>query len=396
MSKKLLLADDSITIRKVVGIIFANEDYSLSMVGNGDEAIEKAREIKPDVILADVVMPGKTGYEVCDELRRDPDLNIIPILLLIGAFETIDEEKAKRCGADDFLSKPFESQQLLEKVNKLIDLGIERKTALAIQRVEEEVPEPVPVASPVEVLAAVPVAALAPSEIGLGDEAFLLEELSSPEEIIDALPEDDLWGSFETEDAAKVKPVELDTSVHKEFAELETMDLKSLGVEEEPPIIEPLLETIVAPCEDTVTLEGEAETAHLEIEPEEELFGFAPDETHEPLEPATGDVFVLGEESEEKTIPAEPEPELQFAPEEEYVPVIPPVSHIHEPPVAAETLVEPAAVSGEPTLSEEQLAAAIDKVSRDVIEKIVWEVVPDLAEILIRDEIRKLKEGLKQ
>ena len=77
MSKKLLLADDnSITIRKVVGIIFANEDYTLSVVDNGNAALEKAREIIPDIILANVLMPGNTGYEVCVEVRRDPALNI--------------------------------------------------------------------------------------------------------------------------------------------------------------------------------------------------------------------------------------------------------------------------------------------------------------------------------
>jgi CheY-like chemotaxis protein len=395
MSKKLLLADDSITIRKVVGIIFTNEDYSLLMVDNGDEALVKARQFKPDLVLADVLMPGKTGYEVCEELRRDPDFKDTPLLLLTGAFEPFDEEKAKECGADDFLSKPFESHQLLEKVNKLIDLGNERKTALAMQKVQEVIPEPVvPVAPPVEAFAVEPVAAFAPRVEELGDEAFLLEELSSSEEIIEALPEDDLWGSFESVEPA-IKPVELETSVHKEFAELEAMDLKSLGAEEEKTaVFEPPQEAAVEPAVETFTLGEEAETASFEMAPEEEFFDLTPDEAPETLEPAAGDVFVLGEESKMETIPAEPE--LQFAPEEEYVPVVPPAPHIHEPPVAAEPLVERPCVAGEPTLSEEQLAEAIGKISRELIEKIAWEVVPDLAEILIREEIRKLKESLKQ
>jgi CheY-like chemotaxis protein len=393
MSKKLLLADDSITIRKVVGIIFANEDYSLSLLDNGNEALEKAREIKPDIILADVLMPGKSGYEVCEEIRRDPDLKDTPLLLLTGAFEPFDEEKAKECGSDDFLSKPFESQQLLEKVNRLIEIGNERKSAPAEQKVEEEVPEAVP-APPAEAYAEETVAAFAPSGEEFGDEAFLLEEISSGEEIIEALPEDDLWGSFDTEEPAQVKTAELESSVRKEFAELETMDLQSLGVEEEKPAVVEPQEAAVVPSEETFTLGEKVEEAPLEMEAEEEFFDLTPDEAPEPLEPAAGDVFVLGEESKAETIPAEPE--LQFAPEEEYVPVIPPVPHIHEPPVAAEPLVERPAVSGEPTLSEEQLAAAIGKISRELIEKIAWEVVPDLAEVLIREEIRKLKEGLKQ
>ena len=112
MSNKLLLADDSITIQKVVGIIFANEDYELTVVDNGNAALEKAREMQPDIILVDALMPGKTGYEVCAEVRHDPALKTTPLLLMTGAFEPFDEDKAKQCGADDFISKPFESVEI--------------------------------------------------------------------------------------------------------------------------------------------------------------------------------------------------------------------------------------------------------------------------------------------
>src|SRR6266567_1287455 len=98
MSNKLLLADDSITIQKVVGIIFANEDYELTVVDNGNAALEKARELLPDIILVDALMPGKTGYEVCAEVRRTAALKTTPLLLMTGAFEPFDEEKAKQCG----------------------------------------------------------------------------------------------------------------------------------------------------------------------------------------------------------------------------------------------------------------------------------------------------------
>ena len=141
MSNNLLLADDSITIRKVVGIIFANEDYELFVVDNGGEALAKARELSPDIILADVMMPDKTGYEVCTEIRNDPDLSNTPLLLLAGAFEPFDEEKARQCGADDFITKPFESHQLLEKVKQLIELGKERKAAKPVQEPEAVTPE---------------------------------------------------------------------------------------------------------------------------------------------------------------------------------------------------------------------------------------------------------------
>ena len=74
MPKTLLLADDSVTIQKVVGISFANEDVVLLTVDNGDDAVARAREARPDLVLADVVMPGKNGYEVCEAIKADPSL----------------------------------------------------------------------------------------------------------------------------------------------------------------------------------------------------------------------------------------------------------------------------------------------------------------------------------
>ena len=99
MGKKLLLADDSVTIQKVVGISFANEDIELITVDNGDDAVARAREERPDVVLADVVMRGKNGYEVCEALKSDPDLAQVPVLLLTGTFEAFDSDRAEQCGA---------------------------------------------------------------------------------------------------------------------------------------------------------------------------------------------------------------------------------------------------------------------------------------------------------
>jgi CheY-like chemotaxis protein len=117
MSKTLLLADDSVTIQKVVGISFANEDVRIVTVDNGDDAVTRAKEIQPDIVLADVVMPGKSGYEVCASLKEDPALSGVPVLLLTGTFETFDEDRAARVGADGHITKPFEAQALVELVN---------------------------------------------------------------------------------------------------------------------------------------------------------------------------------------------------------------------------------------------------------------------------------------
>jgi CheY-like chemotaxis protein len=121
-TRKLLLADDSITIQKVVNLTFADEGIEVFTVGDGDSAIEKLAEISPDLVLADVNMPGLTGYQVCERIKNDANFRHIPVVLLIGSFEPFDEEEARRVGADDFLTKPFQSiRQLVSKVTALLD-----------------------------------------------------------------------------------------------------------------------------------------------------------------------------------------------------------------------------------------------------------------------------------
>jgi CheY-like chemotaxis protein len=121
MSKTLLLADDSVVIQKLVGLSFANEDVDIVTTDNGDDAIVKAREITPNVVLADVVMPGKSGYEVCEAIKQDPALAHIPVLLLTGTFEAFDEARAESVGANGQITKPFEARALVERVNDVLN-----------------------------------------------------------------------------------------------------------------------------------------------------------------------------------------------------------------------------------------------------------------------------------
>ena len=141
MNKKLLLADDSVTIQKVMQITFAHEDYELTITGNGDEAFQKALEVQPDLVLADVYMPGKNGYELCAALKQDPACQGIPVLLLAGSFEPFDEEKARAAGADGWLEKPFESQTLLDKVAELLAAAPTAPQEVAASTAEPVVPE---------------------------------------------------------------------------------------------------------------------------------------------------------------------------------------------------------------------------------------------------------------
>lgn len=120
MGKKILLADDSITIQKVIELTFSDEDFEVVTVGNGRLAIERVQEVRPDLVLCDIIMPEKDGYEVCDFIKKTPATAHIPVLLLTGAFEPFDQERASRVGCDGFLAKPFEPQTLIAKVKDLL------------------------------------------------------------------------------------------------------------------------------------------------------------------------------------------------------------------------------------------------------------------------------------
>jgi CheY-like chemotaxis protein len=121
MPKNLLVADDSVTIQKVVAITFANEDYAVSAVDNGEDAVAKARASRPDVILLDALMPRKNGYEACEAIKADPALAGVPVILLAGTFEPFDEARARAVHANAFIQKPFESQALINKVRELVE-----------------------------------------------------------------------------------------------------------------------------------------------------------------------------------------------------------------------------------------------------------------------------------
>ncbi|MBV9956936.1 MAG: response regulator [Acidobacteria bacterium] len=121
IGRRLLLADDSITIQKVVNLTFADEGLEVTTVSNGDLAVEKIEELAPDIVLADVHMPGLNGYEVCEFVKRNERFRHIPVLLLVGSFEPFNEAEARRVGADDYLTKPFQSiRQLVGKVGSLL------------------------------------------------------------------------------------------------------------------------------------------------------------------------------------------------------------------------------------------------------------------------------------
>lgn len=142
MSKqKLLLADDSITIQKVVNLTFADQGMDVFAFSDGDSAVERLDEIRPDIVLADVNMPGINGYQLCELMRSDDSNRNIPVVLLVGSFEPFDREEAERVGSSAFLTKPFTSiaelvstvQGLLAERGAAATAGVSVTTAIPVE-----------------------------------------------------------------------------------------------------------------------------------------------------------------------------------------------------------------------------------------------------------------------
>ena len=120
MAHKLLLADDSVTIQRVIELTFADEDVQVVAVGDGQQAIDRLSAERPDIVLADIGMPQRDGYEVAAFIRNHAEFSHIPVLLLTGAFEPIDEGRAREVGCDGVLVKPFEPQMVISRVKELL------------------------------------------------------------------------------------------------------------------------------------------------------------------------------------------------------------------------------------------------------------------------------------
>jgi CheY-like chemotaxis protein len=104
---KILVADDNSNIQKMVGLALKDQGIDVVAVGNGEAAVRKISDVRPDLVLADVFMPVRNGYEVCKYVKDDSALSHIPVILLVGAFDPLDEQEAQRVGADGVLKKPF-------------------------------------------------------------------------------------------------------------------------------------------------------------------------------------------------------------------------------------------------------------------------------------------------
>jgi CheY-like chemotaxis protein len=139
---KILVADDNSNIQKMVGLALKDQGIEVVAVGNGEAAVRKISDIRPDLVLADVFMPVRNGYEVCEYVKTDSTLSHIPVILLVGAFDPLDEQEAQRVGADGVLKKPFVPP---DPLISMVKSALARAGVVLAAANAAKTPEPTPV-----------------------------------------------------------------------------------------------------------------------------------------------------------------------------------------------------------------------------------------------------------
>jgi len=470
MPKRILLADDSITIQKVVELTFSDGDYEVVAVNNGAKAIQKLAEMRPDIILSDIIMPEKNGYEVCEYVKSHPEYRTIPVVLLTGTFEPFDPDRADKAGCDAVVTKPFESQSLIHKVDELIQ---QAQSAPAAAPAAAPEPAPEPAASPWADETAVthdesPFGGSAPGFAPApGGDAFASGFQPHGSDIFGAAP------SQIAESASDVPfetaPTEAFSSETRAFTKMSFEDLQQMAAPPAP-APEPTPEPAASPFNEAPAFGGEtrafpsmsfeelekmtAQTAPTPPPPappaaeslpwEEQTPAFGgetrafpsfsldePQQAPEPPPPAHEPESPFGEEApayagetraftkmsfedlqQMAAAPApepEPEPEPQradsslfeepaaespFAAAAEEVPFAAHSEAPAEPEISTPSIAAAApAIPGD--LTDEQIERiarrVVQMLSADEVKKIAWEVIPDMAEMVVKERIRQLE-----
>lgn len=121
--RRILIVEDEDNIALALEFVMMREGYDHSRVADGAEALSRIRDTHPDLVLLDVMLPGASGYEICQGVRLDPSLADVKILMMTARGSAIEKRKGLAIGADGFITKPFELKELREEVRRLLDTG---------------------------------------------------------------------------------------------------------------------------------------------------------------------------------------------------------------------------------------------------------------------------------
>lgn len=436
MPVKILLADKSITIQKVVEMLFSGKEYEVVCVSDGDTALGEASRIVPDVVLADVDLPRIDGYRFAGRLKEVPALAQVPVILMLSRDDVYDAGKGKHAGIVDNIAKPFESQDLIGKVKKALSGAPASAPATPVQKAAPAAPPPPqkavaasppsmtkkPQAVPSDIFdiiqeapaqPAAPVAPIAPAP----PKAEKIED-----ETFDVEPEFEVEPEAEPEQPASHRPPQAVPSAAQSM-EAEAAEWARLAAEpddEVKPVSVPQSAVESPDSFDTDTLFGRAPSPAasrdlpkarpaeipsfefgVPISMEEEkalpVGQKAMEEMREGLglagdsdDAATRHPDIVSFESLDMASRASHE-DYAYTPPVAKAPPAPATQ-----PAAARAPEQPAKMpSGAQGVSDDMLKGVarevIEKAAREILERVAWEVIPDLAERLIREEIERLK-----
>ena len=119
--KKILIADDNENIREALTYLLEDEGYKLWMAKDGAETLEKARDVRPDILFLDIMMPIMNGYEVCRVIKSDPELKNIYVIMLTAKGQVAEQERGRSVGADEYIVKPFSPMEVLARIKKIFE-----------------------------------------------------------------------------------------------------------------------------------------------------------------------------------------------------------------------------------------------------------------------------------
>ena len=411
MSKTILLADDSLTIQKVVELTFSDTDFEVIATSSGDELLERLPSSGADIVICDTIMPGIDGYAVCQGIKSESSTLHIPVILMTGTFEPFDRDRALAAGCSEIITKPFEAKNLVETVKNLVSgQSVAAPAAEAhpgsvappefeglvappdLPTSADSMPTPDQAASEFGTMLSPPQDT--PADVATDDQGEGLDFTSTgfaemeaagvesapaiipehglefdastaPESVIEepeatTPPETEVTQPIPAADIAKaVDPFE--ASAPGMFAQSEPEEVDT-AIEEPPtPETEPLVETV----------------------PEPEPYQ-APEPEPEVLEPAEAEVFVEPQ-AEFNEYAADTDPVVETAPEPEIMaPLVDSVEDLTESPVGQ--------------LSDEdidRIARRVVELAADRLEIIAWDVIPDMAEIVVRERVRELEDEIE-
>jgi len=420
--KSILLADDSLTIQKVIELTFSDTDYELTTVSNGVEALTAVGRSRPDLVMADVVMPGKNGYEVCEAIKSDPALADIPVILLSGTFEPFDRDRAERAKANAIVTKPFDSKNLLVQVEALLQSRpLTSPTTVAVPASPGTAPD----SARTRAIAFIPDHGVPiPSEIASPEFAEFPSDNAFEEALENELPPSPRPLDADRPHAASVEPMTFPLDDTSPFGRAPLGEATSAGEPSgaAPPSFSADDNVFEFPAAEPTSERGEEEAspaadggwkADEEITQELRSSGMTTleDFHHEPL--------FLHHEPEPSTGESEPPPETvsESGARAKGGDRGTPARPAREPaPPDAETLTREigsdierlaqgasfsdlasmvSRIASPAALSEDDVERisrrVIEHLSEKVVRDIAWEIVPDIAEILVRQRLRELE-----